>query len=44
MAGAQVILLEWAERFPEILPEERIEVRIEARPDESRAVEVTELP
>lgn len=44
VARASVTLLEWAERFPEILPKERIEIRIEARPDESRLIEVTELP
>lgn len=39
-----VVLLEWAERFPELLPEERVEVRIEACDDESREIEVTERP
>ncbi len=38
-----VVLLEWAERFPALLPRERIEIRIEARDDESRVVTVTEL-
>jgi tRNA threonylcarbamoyladenosine biosynthesis protein TsaE len=38
-----VVLLEWAERFPALLPRERIEIRIEARDDESRHVTVTEL-
>ncbi|WP_321472033.1 tRNA (adenosine(37)-N6)-threonylcarbamoyltransferase complex ATPase subunit type 1 TsaE [uncultured Paludibaculum sp.] len=39
-----VVLLEWAERFPTLLPAERIEIRIEAREDETRELTVTELP
>jgi len=38
-----VVLLEWAERFPEILPRERSEIRIRAVGDEEREIEVTEL-
>ncbi len=38
-----VVLLEWAERFPALLPRERIEIRIEAHDDESRIITVTEL-
>ncbi|MBL0160185.1 MAG: tRNA (adenosine(37)-N6)-threonylcarbamoyltransferase complex ATPase subunit type 1 TsaE [Bryobacterales bacterium] len=38
-----VVLLEWAERFPALLPRERIEIRIEARDNESRIITVTEL-
>jgi len=38
-----VVLLEWAERFPALLPRERIEIRIDARDDESRIITVTEL-
>lgn len=43
-ARGALALLEWGERFPALLPEERIEVRIE--PDEAgvRTVEVRELP
>lgn len=43
-ARPAVVLLEWAERFPELLPEERIEIRIEAQEDETRRIEVVELP
>jgi tRNA threonylcarbamoyladenosine biosynthesis protein TsaE len=43
-AGPAVVLLEWAERFPELLPAERIEIRIEPQADESRLISVTELP
>lgn len=39
-----VVVLEWAERFPALLPETRIEIRITASPDELRRVAVTELP
>lgn len=38
-----VVLLEWAERFPALLPRERIEIRIEAQVDDSRVVTVSEL-
>jgi tRNA threonylcarbamoyladenosine biosynthesis protein TsaE len=39
-----VVLFEWAERFPEILPEARVEIRLAAHPDGRRTIEVTELP
>lgn len=44
LARRAVVLLEWAERFPRLWPEERVEVRIEPRGDESRWIEVKELP
>ena len=44
LARQAVVLLEWAERFPRLLPEERIEVRIEPRDGEERFLEVKELP
>jgi tRNA threonylcarbamoyladenosine biosynthesis protein TsaE len=37
-----LILLEWAERFPQLLPARRVEVRIEVAGDEGRTFEVTE--
>lgn len=43
-ARPAVVLLEWAERFPALLPEERIEIRIEAGEDDRRAFEITERP
>lgn len=43
-ARPALVLMEWAERFPALLPAERIEVRIETLPDDSRQIEVTELP
>lgn len=42
-ARTAVVLLEWAERFPSILPPDRIEVRIEALSDDTRQIEVREL-
>jgi tRNA threonylcarbamoyladenosine biosynthesis protein TsaE len=43
-ARDSVVVLEWAERFPTLLPASRIEVRITADADELRRVSVTELP
>ncbi|MBY0507335.1 MAG: tRNA (adenosine(37)-N6)-threonylcarbamoyltransferase complex ATPase subunit type 1 TsaE [Bryobacteraceae bacterium] len=37
-------LIEWGERFPELWPRERIEVRLRRRPDESREIEVILCP
>lgn len=42
MARAGLTVLEWAERFPSILPRERIEVVIESHADDSRTIEVRE--
>lgn len=44
LARRAVVLLEWAERFPGLLPEERVEVRIEPQGDDLRWIEVKELP
>ena len=33
-------LIEWGERFPDLWPQSRIEVRLKRQPDESRCVEV----
>jgi len=44
LARKAVVLLEWAERFPRLLPEERVEVRIEPQGDDWRWIEVKELP
>jgi len=38
-----VVLMEWGERFPQLLPAERIEIRIRAGKDEERTIEVTEI-
>jgi tRNA threonylcarbamoyladenosine biosynthesis protein TsaE len=37
-------LIEWGERFPELLPERRTEIRIRTLDNEEREFEVTELP
>ncbi|MEX2261769.1 MAG: tRNA (adenosine(37)-N6)-threonylcarbamoyltransferase complex ATPase subunit type 1 TsaE [Bryobacteraceae bacterium] len=36
-----VVLIEWGERFPELMPEDRIEIRIRRTGDEEREFEVT---
>lgn len=38
-----LVLLEWGERFPELLPPERYEIRISHRGEDDRLVEVSEL-
>lgn len=35
-----VVLLEWAERFPELLPENRIEIRLTAEGESERRIEI----
>jgi len=44
LARPAIVLIEWAERFPRLLPEQRIEIRIEPGPDGSRRIHVTEIP
>jgi tRNA threonylcarbamoyladenosine biosynthesis protein TsaE len=36
-----VVLIEWGERFPRLLPDDRIEIRIEPMNEESRRIEIT---
>jgi tRNA threonylcarbamoyladenosine biosynthesis protein TsaE len=36
-----VVLIEWGERFPQLLPAGRIEIRIEPLNDESRRIDIT---
>lgn len=38
-----LVLVEWGERFPEMMPRPRIEIRLEARADEEREITMTEL-
>jgi tRNA threonylcarbamoyladenosine biosynthesis protein TsaE len=38
-----VVLIEWGERFPELMPEKRIEIRLTAREDEAREIRVDAL-
>jgi tRNA threonylcarbamoyladenosine biosynthesis protein TsaE len=39
-ASGALVLLEWAERFPELLPKKRTEIRLLTLPDESREISV----
>jgi tRNA threonylcarbamoyladenosine biosynthesis protein TsaE len=39
--GNALVLIEWGERFPELLPSGRIEIRITHAGEESRRIEVT---
>jgi tRNA threonylcarbamoyladenosine biosynthesis protein TsaE len=36
-----VVLIEWGERFPELMPEQRIEIRLRANGENSREIDVT---
>ncbi|HKD05817.1 MAG TPA: tRNA (adenosine(37)-N6)-threonylcarbamoyltransferase complex ATPase subunit type 1 TsaE [Bryobacteraceae bacterium] len=36
-----LVVLEWAERFPELMPADRTEIRIRALADDSREIEIT---
>jgi len=38
-----VVLIEWGERFPEILPRERMEIRLTALDNDEREIEVRHL-
>ena len=38
-----LLLLEWAERFPELWPEQRIEIRLEHRGEDNRLIQVSGL-
>jgi tRNA threonylcarbamoyladenosine biosynthesis protein TsaE len=39
-----LVLIEWGERFPQILPAERTEIRIRAVSDDEREIVITTLP
>jgi tRNA threonylcarbamoyladenosine biosynthesis protein TsaE len=38
-----LVLIEWGERFPELLPDKRTEIRITQRGEDSRMIEVSEV-
>jgi tRNA threonylcarbamoyladenosine biosynthesis protein TsaE len=38
-----LVLIEWGERFPELMPPERTEIYLRARGDEEREIEVREV-
>jgi tRNA threonylcarbamoyladenosine biosynthesis protein TsaE len=40
-ASQSLILLEWAERFPALLPQQRIEIRLRALADDTREIVAT---
>ena len=40
-ASGSLVLLEWAERFPALLPSQRTEIRLCALPDDSREITIT---
>ncbi len=42
-AGGALVLLEWAERFPDLLPRQRTEIRLRTLPDDSREIHVAAM-
>ena len=42
-ASGTLVLLEWAERFPGLLPRQRAEIRLRALADDSREIAVTRV-
>jgi tRNA threonylcarbamoyladenosine biosynthesis protein TsaE len=42
-ASKSLVLLEWAERFPALLPKERTEIRIDTLEDDAREITVTRI-
>jgi tRNA threonylcarbamoyladenosine biosynthesis protein TsaE len=38
-----VVLIEWGERFPQLLPADRVEIRIDTDANEDRIIEVKGL-
>jgi tRNA threonylcarbamoyladenosine biosynthesis protein TsaE len=38
-----VVLIEWGERFPELMPADRIEIRLRADGENSREIEITSV-
>jgi tRNA threonylcarbamoyladenosine biosynthesis protein TsaE len=43
-ASGHLVLLEWAERFPSLLPRERTEIRLRALDDDSREIQISHVP
>jgi tRNA threonylcarbamoyladenosine biosynthesis protein TsaE len=41
--SGNLILLEWAERFPALLPRPRTEIRLRALPDDTREISLTRV-
>jgi tRNA threonylcarbamoyladenosine biosynthesis protein TsaE len=42
-SSGSLVLLEWAERFPALLPRQRMEVRLRTLPDDSREIKVSQV-
>jgi tRNA threonylcarbamoyladenosine biosynthesis protein TsaE len=38
-----IVLIEWGERFPELMPHRRIEIRLQALGEDRREIEVTRI-
>jgi len=38
-----VVLIEWGERFPELMPADRVEIRLRADGENSREIEITSV-
>ena len=38
--SGSVVLMEWAERFPDVLPRQRTEIHFESLPDETREITI----
>jgi len=38
-----LVLLEWGERFPELLPPQRVEIRLSHKGEETRSVQICDL-
>jgi tRNA threonylcarbamoyladenosine biosynthesis protein TsaE len=38
-----VVLIEWGERFPELMPKDRIEIRLETTAEDARLIEIKRL-
>ncbi len=42
-ASGSLVLLEWAERFPELLPRQRTEIQLRTLSDDSREIQVSTM-
>lgn len=38
-----IVLIEWGERFPELMPKERIEIRLRSTGEDSREIQVAQV-
>ncbi len=39
-----IVVIEWGERFPQLMPKDRVEVRIDYGQDDNRTITITGLP